>query len=751
MRVQKRNNDYQNVDLNKITNRLQKLVNEMQSDIDVILVSQKVCNALHDGVTTRELDKLAAEISMSLITSHPDYGNLAAYIVISDIHKNMKNVTFLDLMKLMNERNLITNEVVEIATKYNTEFENLLDYNKDYLFDFFGIKTLEKNYFYKHNGITYERPQDLFLRVAIGIHGDSYENIVNTYKMMSDKLFIHATPTLFNSGTPRPQLASCFLMGMNDNITDIYKTLSDCAQISKWAGGIGLWIHDIRSNGSSIRGIQGACTGIVPMLKVFNDTARYVNQEGRRPGSIAIYLSVDHPDIYDFLEMKKNTGDEEMRARDLFYAAWIPDLFMKRVKEGKNWSLFCPNDCPGLSDLYGDAYESKYLEYESAGKAKRTVEAQSLWFAICNAQIETGTPYVLYKDAVNSKCNQNNLGTIKSSNLCCEITEYTDSKEIAVCNLASICLPSFVKDTQFDFEKLGEVVKQMVINLNSVIDRSFYPVPEAAFSNKRHRPIGIGVQGLSDVYMLMRYPFDSPEASKLNAQIFETIYYYAVTQSVALAKTLGPYETFQGSPASKGVLQFDMWNVTPVMYNWDSLKEEVKTHGLRNSLLVAPMPTATTSQIMGNNECFEPITSNLYVRRTIAGEFKVLNKHLVKDLSSLGLWNQEMKDQIVYHRGSVQNINGIPDTLKKLYKTSWELSQKVIINQAADRGAFVCQSQSMNLFVPKPTLKILSSMHFYAWEKGLKTGIYYLRTKPASNPIQFTVDPNAGECTACSA
>jgi ribonucleoside-diphosphate reductase alpha chain len=568
---------------------------------------------------------------------------------------------------------------------------------------------------------------------------------------MSDKKFIHATPTLFNSGTPRPQLASCFLMGMEDNISDIYKTLTDCAKISKWAGGIGLWIHDIRSAGSSIRGIKGACTGIVPMLKVFNDTARYVNQEGRRPGSIAIYLAMEHPDIFDFLDMKKNTGDEEMRARDLFYAVWIPDLFMKRVKENGKWSLFCPHDCPGLSDLYGEEYAQKYIEYENANMAKKQVDAQTLWFALCNSQIETGTPYVLYKDAVNNKCNQKNLGTIKSSNLCCEITEYTNSEEVAVCNLASLCLPTFVKDSKFDFEELGAAVKQLVINLNSVIDRSYYPVPEAERSNKRHRPIGIGVQGLADTYMMMKYPFESNEACTLNKQIFETIYYYAVTESNKLAKTHGAYETFQGSPASQGILQFDMWNVTPTMYDWEVTKTNVKKYGLRNSLLVAPMPTATTSQIMGNNECFEPITSNLYLRRTIAGEFVVVNKHLVNDLMTLGLWNAQMKDQIVYHRGSIQNINTIPENMKKLYKTSWELSQKVIINQAADRGAFVCQSQSMNLFVPKPTLKLLSSMHFYAWEKGLKTGIYYLRTKPASNPIQFTIDPKSTECESCSA
>jgi ribonucleoside-diphosphate reductase alpha chain len=604
----------------------------------------------------------------------------------------------------------------------------------------------------KYEGSIVERPQDMFMRVSIGIHGDDINAILETYGLMASKFFTHATPTLFNSGSKKPQLASCYLVGMeDDSIKGIYNTLSDCAMISKWAGGIGLHIHNIRSKGSSIRDSKGACSGIIPMLKVFNDTAKYVNQEGKRPGSIAIYLQIDHPDIFDFLELRKNSGDEENRARDLFYAVWIPDLFMKKVKAKGDWCLFCPHDCPGLADVYGEEYESLYDKYENENKFKQKVNAQELWSAICRAQIETGTPYMLYKDAINTKSNQKNVGVIKSSNLCCEIVEYSDKDETAVCNLASMCLPTYVVKNTFDYAKLHDIVKVVTKNLNKVIDRSFYPIEKAKRSNFRHRPIGIGVQGLADVFMLLKHPFDSKEAAEINKKIFETIYHASLCASCELAQIDGVYDSFVGSPMSKGIFQFDMWdngkdNLSD-MYDWNALREDIIKHGIRNSLLVAPMPTASTAQIMGNNEAFEPYTSNIYLRRTLAGEFTVTNKHLMKDLIDRGIWNTQLKDKIIYYDGSIQNIDEIPSELKELYKTSWELSQKCLIDQAADRGVFICQSQSMNLFVPNPSVKTLSSMHFYSWTKGLKTGIYYLRTKPAADPIKFTIDNN--ECLSC--
>ncbi len=749
MQVIKRNGEYENVDFNKITIRLSKLIKQMNSQIDPIIVAQKVCNAIHDKITTHDLDELASEISISLSTIDPDYGKLAAYIIISDLQKQSKSHSFIDITKQLYAKNFVSDEYLDIVNEHLHTIDKHIDYSKDFDFDYFAIKTLQKSYLYKINKNTIECPQDLFMRVSIGIHGNDIVNIIKSYNLLSSKYFIHATPTLFNSGSNKPQLASCFLMGMEDNIDSIYKTLSDCAKISKWAGGIGLWIHDIRSTGSSIRGIKGASSGIVPMLKVFNDTARYVNQEGKRPGSFAIYLSIEHPDIFDFLDLRKNTGDEEVRARDLFYGIWISDLFMKRVQENGKWSLFCPHICPGLSDVYGTDYENLYLTYESKNMASRVINAQELWFAICTSQIETGTPYILYKDSINNKSNQKNLGTIKSSNLCCEIVEFTSPDEVAVCNLASICLPTFVENNYFNFQKLQEVVQHVTFNLNKVIDRSWYPIPETKTSNTRHRPIGIGVQGLSDVFMLLKYPFDSPEAKTLNKQIFECMYFSSLTESNNLAKLYGPYSSFVGSPASNGTLQFDMWNITPSTdYDWTSLKSNIKQHGLRNSLLLAPMPTATTAQIMGNNECFEPITSNIYLRRTSAGEFVVLNKYLVKDLQSQQLWSKQMKDLIIANHGSIQNINNISQETKNLYKTSWELSQRTLIDLAADRGAFICQSQSLNLFIPNPSIKILTSMHFHSWKQGLKTGIYYLRTKPAANPIQFTIDPT---CEACSA
>lgn len=753
MRVLKRNGTYENVDFNKITKRLRNLSLEAGISIDPIIIAQKVCSAIHDKVTTTELDKLASEVSISMATTHYDYGTLAGYIVASDLQKHVSH-TFTEGIKILYESKYLAKETFDIAMKYEKEINEALDYNRDYSFDYFALKTLEKGYLQKVNDQIIERPQDMFMRVSIGIHGDSIDEIIDTYNGMSKKLFTHATPTLFNSGSTRPQLASCYLVQMqDDSIKGIYDTLSDCATISKWAGGIGLSVHNIRSNGSSIRGIKNACTGIVPMLKVFNDTARYVNQEGKRPGSIAIYLQVDHPDIFSFLDLKKNTGDEEERARDLFYALWIPDLFMKRVQENGKWSLFCPNTCPGLSKLYGKEYEELYTQYEMSGKAKKTYDAQELWFAILTSQIETGTPYMLYKDACNRKSNQKNLGVITSSNLCCEVLEYTAPDEIAVCNLASICLPQFIENDTFNHEKLHEITKVVTRNLNKVIDRGFYPVDKARYSNMKNRPIGIGVQGLADVYMKLRMAFDSNDAKQMNIDIFETIYHAAMESSMELAIKNGPYSTFEGSPLSEGKFQFDLWDKNEATfsgrYDWNELRKKVMKNGAYNSLLVAPMPTATTSQIMGNNEAIEPYTSNIYLRRTVAGEFVVVNKHLMKDLLEAGIWTTELKDKIIYNQGSIQSIPEISNEIKELYKTSWELSQKVLIDQSADRAIFVCQTQSLNLFVPKPSFKIMSSMHFYGFSKGLKTGMYYLRTKPAAAAIQFTI--NNQECEACSA
>ena len=745
MQVLKRNGECQGVDFNKITIRLQKLCDEGQLSVDPIAVAQRVCSAIHNKITTRELDRLAADIAASLGTSNIDYMHLAGRIVASDIQKNVR-WSFTEIMQKLHSQNKISDETLEIANKHADAINKCIDYARDYNFDYFALKTLERGYLYQIADNIVERPQDMFMRVSIGIHGDDIAGILDSYNMMSEKYMTHATPTLFNAGSNRAQMSSCFLLGTpEDSISGIFKSLSDCAHISKLAGGIGMHIHNIRSKGASINGTKGACSGIVPMLKIFNDTARYVNQEGKRPGSIAVYLQVDHPDIFDFLDLKKNTGDEESRARDLFYALWIPDLFMERVKNDQNWSLFCPRDAPQLSELYGDDYVREYTKLENEGLAKKTIAAQDLWKAICDAQMETGTPYMLYKDAVNNKSNQKNLGTIKNSNLCTEIVQFTSPEEVAVCNLASICLPRFVENQLINFTKLEDVVYKTTIALNKVIDRNFYPVPEAHTSNMRHRPIGIGVQGLADLYALMRVPFDSTDAAEINKAVFETMYYSAMRASCDLAKKHGPYSSFRGSPLSKGKFQFDLWNVKPCKdHDWDSLRKDVMQYGARNSLLLAPMPTATTSQIMGNNECFEPYTSNLYVRRTLAGEFTIINKHLVNDLVKANLWSTGLKDQIVAHNGSVQNIDTIPKDIKDLYKTAWEISQKVIIEQAADRGAYICQSQSMNLFVPRPSVKILSSMHFYAWSKGLKTGMYYLRTKPAADPIKFTI------CESCS-
>lgn len=757
MQVIKRNKCLEKVDFNKITHRIAKIADEISSDtIDPIKVAQKVCQSLYDKVTTKELDELSAEIAVSLSTNHPDYGVLASYISVDNLHKSTKG-DFITGARMLRQHGMVSDELYNIACKHEEAIRTIIDYKRDYLFDYFGIKTLLKSYLLKIGSEYVERPQDMIMRVAIGIHGEDMERVKETYDCMSNKYFTHATPTLFNAGTNHPQLSSCYLMEIeDDSISGIYNSLADCAQISKWAGGIGMHVHKLRATGSDIRNSKGSCTGIVPSLRVFNATSRYVNQGGKRPGSIAIYLAVDHPDIFKLLELRKNHGDEEERCRDLFYGVWVSDLFMERVKNNEKWSLFCPSKIrDSLQDMYGDAYTEAYLRLERDGLYVKQVDAQQLWFAICNAQIETGTPYILYKDAINKKSNQKNVGVIKSSNLCTEIVEYTSPTEIAVCNLASIGLPMFVdvSTKTFDFAKLHEIVKIVTVNLNKVIDVNFYPVEKARRSNMRHRPIGIGIQGLADVYMMLGLPFDSIEAATLNEHIFETMYHGALEQSMELAKIHGPYDTFAGSPASSGCLQFDMWEeaVSNDRYDWDAMKNNIRTYGLRNSLLLAPMPTASTSQILGNNECFEPYTSNIYLRRTLAGEFVVVNKHLVRDLLASGLWSSKMKDDIIRHHGSIQNIPEIPSPLKALYKTSWELKQKVLIDQAATRGKFICQSQSMNLFVAEPTIKLLSSMHFYAWSMGLKTGIYYLRTKPASNPIQVSISPLTGGCETCSA
>jgi ribonucleoside-diphosphate reductase alpha chain len=753
MQVIKRSGSKEAVSFDKITARVKKLCYGLNPTyVEPIDIAKKVIQGLYDGVTTTELDNLAAETAASMTTRHPDYAMLAARISISNLHKNT-NKSFSSTMeglynyidpKTGEQAGLISDTAMKTIKKHASRFDSAIIYDRDYSFDFFGFKTLERSYLMRMDGKVVERPQHLLMRAAIGIHGEDVESAIATYNLMSEKYFIHATPTLFNAATPKPQLSSCFLLSMTeDSISGIFETLTRCSKISQSAGGIGLSIHNVRAKGSYIKGTGGTSNGIVPMLKVFNDTARYVDQGGgKRKGAFAIYLEPWHADIIDFLDLKKNHGAEEMRARDLFYAMWISDLFMERVKAGGDWSLFCPNECPGLHDAYGGEFEALYHKYESEGRARKTIKAQDLWFAILESQIETGTPYILYKDAANKKSNQKNLGTIKSSNLCTEIMEYTSPDEVAVCNLASLSLPKYVnEDKTFNFEKLHEVTRVVTKNLNKIIDVNYYPVKEAENSNFRHRPIGIGVQGLADAFMMMRMPFDSEEARQLNKDIFETIYHAAVTESNAIAKVEGAYSSFEGSPASQGILQFDMWDVKPSdRYDWTGLKEEIKSTGLRNSLLLAPMPTASTSQILGNNECFEPYTSNIYTRRTLSGEYIIMNKHLLKDLIGLGLWDDALKQQLMAENGSVQNIDRIPDNLKAMYKTVYEISQKVIIDQSADRGAYVCQSQSLNLFVENPTFSKLSSMHFYGWQKGLKTGMYYLRSKAAVDPIKFTLD-----------
>ena len=748
MRVIKRNGRVEDVKFDKVTNRILKLAFGLSENVDAQKISQQVFSSMYENIKTYEIDNLSAETCIAMITSDPDYEILATRIVASNIQKVCPNNLHIAMKKLA-KAGIVTDEVAEIAG----HIKDKIHPERDNDFGYFGLKTLEKSYLQRLDGQLMETPQYMFARVAIGIHGDDIESVIETYEAMSKGLFIHATPTLFNSGTPRPQMSSCFLIAnKGDSIDGIYGSLTECAQISKWAGGIGLHIHDVRANKSRIRGTNGQSDGIIPMLRVFNATARYVNQAGRRKGSIAVYLEPWHADIMDFLELRLNQGDEEARCRDLFSALWIPDLFMKRVQQSGTWSLFCPDKAPGLSDVYGEEFERLYTKYEEEGLATKTIPASDIWKAIIKSQSETGTPYMLYKDACNEKSNQKNLGVIKSSNLCTEILEYTDKDETSVCNLASIALPKYVnvETKTFDYKELHRITKMVTKNLNRVIDRNFYPVETARRSNMRHRPIGLGVQGLADVFNLLRLPFDCEQSRQINSYIFETMYHAALESSCELAELDGSYETFEGSPASKGILQPDMWDDETKfsgMYDWNAMRQRVKK-GLRNSLLMAPMPTASTAQILGNNECFEPYTTNIYLRRTLAGEFVIVNKHLVKDLKSIGMWSKEMKDLMVRAGGSIQNIIDIPDNIKELYKTVWEISQKAVIDMAADRGRFIDQSQSMNLFMESPTTSKLSSMHMYAWKKGLKTGMYYLRSQAKARPIQFSLE---ADCAMCSA
>ncbi len=738
----------------KITDRVRKLCYGLNDLVDPVKVAMRVIEGLYDGVTTSELDNLAAETAASMTVTHPDYAQLAARIAVSNLHKNTKksfSETMSDMYHYVNPRTnqeapLISDEVYEVIMANAEVLDSTIIYNRDFNYDYFGFKTLERSYLLKINGKIVERPQHMLMRVSVGIHMNDIQSAIETYELMSKKYFTHATPTLFNAGTPKPQMSSCFLLAMkDDSIEGIYDTLKQTAMISQSAGGIGLSIHNVRATGSYIRGTNGTSNGIVPMLRVYNDTARYVDQGGgKRKGSFAVYIETWHADIFDFLDLKKNHGKEEMRARDLFYAMWTSDLFMKRVQDDAQWTLMCPNECPGLYDVYGDEFEALYQKYEAEGRGRKTIKARELWEKILESQIETGTPYMLYKDAANRKSNQKNLGTIRSSNLCTEIMEYTSPDEIAVCNLASISLPMFVEDGKFNHDYLYQVTKRVTRNLNKVIDRNYYPVKEAENSNMRHRPVGLGVQGLADAFILMRLPFTSDEAKKVNQEIFETMYFAAVTASMEMAKEEGPYSTFAGSPISQGEFQYNLWGLTDAdlsgRWDWASLRKEVMQHGVRNSLLMAPMPTASTSQILGNNEAFEPYTSNIYTRRVLSGEFIVVNKHLLEDLVNLGLWNENLKQEIMRNNGSIQNIDIIPEDIKELYKTVWEMSMKDIIDMSRQRGYFIDQSQSLNLFMEGATFAKLTSMHFYAWQSGLKTGMYYLRTKSAVDAIKFTLN-----------
>jgi ribonucleoside-diphosphate reductase alpha chain len=758
MFVLKRDGRNEPVMFDKITARVRKMCYGLNKLVDPVKVAMRVIEGLYDGVTTSELDNLAAETAATMTVQHPDYARLAARIAVSNLHKNTKksfSEVMTDLYNYVNPRTgkkapLVSDEVYKVIMDNSAKLDSTIIYNRDFGYDYFGFKTLERSYLLKLNGEIVERPQHMLMRVSIGIHLEDIDEAIETYELMSKKIFTHATPTLFNSGTPKPQMSSCFLLQIQDDSIDgIYDTLKQTAKISQSAGGIGLSIHNVRATGSYIRGTNGTSNGIVPMLKVYNDTARYVDQGGgKRKGSFAIYMEPWHADVFEFLDLRKNTGAEEMRARDLFYAMWIPDLFMKRVEENGDWTLMCPNECPHLFDTYGDEFENLYTGYEKVGKGRKTIKARDLWEKILEAQIETGNPYMLYKDAANRKSNQKNLGTIRSSNLCTEIMEYTAKDEVAVCNLASISIPMFIEEDEngnkfFNHQKLFKVTKKITQNLDTVIDRNYYPVKEAENSNFRHRPVGLGIQGLADAFILLRMPFTSDEAKKLNEEIFETIYFAAVTSSMEMAKVKEPYSSFKGSPMSLGEFQFNMWGVSEDdlsgRWDWKALRKKVMKNGVRNSLLVAPMPTASTSQILGNNEAFEPYTSNIYTRRVLSGEFIVVNKHLLEDLVELGLWNNEMKEDIMRANGSVQHIDIIPQELKNLYKTVWEMSMKDIIDMSRQRGYFIDQSQSLNLFMQDANYSKLTSMHFYAWKSGLKTGMYYLRTKSAVNAIKFTV------------
>lgn len=747
MEVIKRSGERELVMLDKITEKIELFVEGLK--VEPVEITKKVASAVRDGITTKELDDLVAETAATMTVQHPDYGILAGRIAADNLQRTTLD-SFVDTIeKLYNythPRNglpfpLIADDVYEIVQKHGQELEKAIDYSRDFGYDYFGFKTLEKSYLQKMDGVVVERPQHMIMRVALGIHKGDIDNVIKTYNLMSKKYMTHASPTLFNAGTTHPQMSSCFLVAMKDDSLDgIYDTLKEASLICKSGSGLAVHIHNIRSKGSFIRSNNGVSSGIVPMLRVFNETARYVDQAGKRRGAFAIYLEPWHADVFEFLDLRKNHGKEEMRARDLFYSLWVPDLFMERIKSDGDWSLFDPAVAPGLSDVYGDEFNALYEKYEAEGKANRTVKARDLWFKVLESQIETGTPYIGYKDAINKKSNQKNVGVIKSSNLCHEIFEVSTPDETAVCNLASLALPKFAEEGKFDHQTLYEVAYQAVFNMNRVIDNNHYPVESTRRSNMRHRPVGLGVQGLADTFIKMRYPFDSEKARKLNKEIFETMYFAALNASCDLAKVEGVYETYEGSPASMGMLQYDLWGVKPSSrWDWAELKERIAQHGLRNSLLVALMPTATTGQILGNNECFEPYTSNLYLRRVISGEFIIVNKHLVRDLEELGLWNTRIREKIMMNDGSVQNIAEIPEYIRDLYKTAWELSQKTIIDLAADRAAFVCQGQSMNLFMENPNFAKLTSMHFYAWEKGLKTGMYYLRTKAAASAVKFTI------------
>ncbi|WP_296142710.1 ribonucleoside-diphosphate reductase subunit alpha [uncultured Flavobacterium sp.] len=759
MYVVKRDGNREPVMFDKITDRVSKLCYGLNDLVDPVKVAMRVIEGLYDGVTTSELDNLAAETAASMTISHPDYAQLAARIAVSNLHKNTKksfSETMNDMYHYINPRTgtaapLLADDVHEIIQKNAQALDSVIIYNRDFNYDYFGFKTLERSYLLKINGKIVERPQHMLMRVSVGIHKDDIASAIETYELMSKKFFTHATPTLFNAGTPKPQMSSCFLLTMKDDSIDgIYDTLKQTAKISQSAGGIGLAIHNVRATGSYISGTNGTSNGIVPMLRVYDMTARYVDQGGgKRKGSFAMYIEPWHADIFDFLDLRKNHGKEEMRTRDLFLGMWIPDLFMKRVQEDTTWTLMCPNECPGLSDVHSEEFDKLYLGYEAAGKGRKTVKAREIWEKILESQVETGLPYMLYKDAANRKSNQKNLGTIRSSNLCTEIIEFTSPDEVAVCNLASISLPMFVENGKFDHQKLFDVTKRVTLNLNKVIDRNYYPVIEAENSNTRHRPVGLGVQGLADAFILLRMPFTSDEAKQLNQEIFETLYFAAVTASMELAKVEGPYSTFQGSPISQGEFQYNLWGLKDEelsgRWDWASLRTEVVKHGVRNSLLVAPMPTASTSQILGNNEAFEPYTSNIYTRRTLSGEFIVVNKHLLEDLVELGIWNDSLKQEIMRHNGSVQNIDIIPAHIKELYKTVWEMSMKDILDMSRQRGYFIDQSQSLNLFMENANFAKLTSMHFYAWQSGLKTGMYYLRTKSAVDAIKFTLNNDKKE------